>query len=76
MTTATTSTLPLLLVEVEVVAVERLSPSFVRVELASPALADFGTDGPRYDLDLHEQQRQGGRGSGGHRGGPRLVGVR
>jgi len=49
MTTAATSTLPLLLVEVEVVAVERLSPSFVRVELASPALADFGTDGPRYD---------------------------
>lgn len=41
--------LPLLLAEVEVARVERLSPSFVRVELASPALADFGVDGPRYD---------------------------
>lgn len=48
-TTASTSTLPLLLAEVEVVRVERLSPSFVRVELASPVLADFGVDGPRYD---------------------------
>lgn len=49
--TATTqgAALPLLLVEVEVTRVERLSPSFVRVELASPALADFGVDGPRYD---------------------------
>ncbi|GEP34678.1 siderophore-interacting protein [Nocardioides szechwanensis] len=48
-TTASTATLPLLLAEVEVVRVERLSPSFVRVELASPVLADFGVDGPRYD---------------------------
>lgn len=41
--------LPMLLEEVEVARVERLSPSFVRVELASPALADFGVDGPLYD---------------------------
>lgn len=48
-TTITGAALPLLLTEVEVARVERLSPSFVRVELASPALADFGVDGPRYD---------------------------
>lgn len=47
--TATSATLPLLLVQVEVARVERASPSFVRVELASPALADFGVAGPRYD---------------------------
>jgi NADPH-dependent ferric siderophore reductase len=34
---------------VSVVSVERLSPSFVRVELGGPALADFGVDGPLYD---------------------------
>jgi NADPH-dependent ferric siderophore reductase len=49
MTTTESTTLPLLLEEVEAVRVERLSPSFVRVELASPALADFGVDGPLYD---------------------------
>jgi len=49
MTTTESPTLPLLLEEVEAVRVERLSPSFVRVELASPALADFGVDGPLYD---------------------------
>lgn len=38
---------PLLLEEVEVVAVERPSPSFVRVALASPALAQFGVEGRR-----------------------------
>jgi NADPH-dependent ferric siderophore reductase len=47
--TAATSTLPLLLTGVEVARVQQVSPSFVRVELASPALADFGIDGPRYD---------------------------
>lgn len=47
--TSTTSTLPLLLEEVECVKVERLSPSFVRVELGSPALAEFGVDGQLYD---------------------------
>lgn len=44
-----TSALPLLLCEVEVVAVERLTPTFVRVELGGPALAEHGVDGPRYD---------------------------
>lgn len=47
--TSTTTDLPLLLEEVECVRVEQLSPSFVRVELASPALADFGVEGPLYD---------------------------
>lgn len=37
--------LPMTLTEVTVTAVEQLSPSFVRVELASPDLADFGVDG-------------------------------
>ena len=41
--------LPMLFTEVEVVAVERLSPTFVRVELGSPDLAEFGVDGPRWD---------------------------
>ncbi|MBD3916586.1 siderophore-interacting protein [Nocardioides hwasunensis] len=35
--------------EVEVVSVERLTPTFLRVGLGSPELADFGVDGPRYD---------------------------
>ncbi|HEU5038782.1 MAG TPA: siderophore-interacting protein [Nocardioides sp.] len=35
--------------EVTVLRAERLSPSFVRVELGGPCLADFGVDGPRYD---------------------------
>ncbi len=41
--------LPLLLCEVEVVSVARPGPSFVRVELGGPALADYGVDGPRWD---------------------------
>lgn len=45
----TTHDLPMLLIEVEVAAVERLTPSYIRVELASPALADFGVDGPLFD---------------------------
>lgn len=49
MTTTPTPTLPMIIAEVEVTAVERLSPSFVRVELGSPALADFGVDGPLLD---------------------------
>ena len=50
MTTSTsTNVLPMLLAEVEVVSVERLSPSFVRVELGSAELGDFGVDGERYD---------------------------
>ena len=47
--TVTASTLPMLLAEVEVVSVERLSPTFVRVELGGPGLAEFGVDGPRWD---------------------------
>lgn len=35
--------------EVAVVRTERLSPSFVRVELGGPCLAEFGVDGPLYD---------------------------
>jgi NADPH-dependent ferric siderophore reductase len=46
-TTATTPTM--LLEELEVTRVERLSPSFVRVEFGSPALADLGVEGPFYD---------------------------
>ena len=39
----------MILDEVEVRSVERISPSFVRVELAGPGLAECGTDGPLYD---------------------------
>ena len=35
--------------EVAVTRVDRLSPSFVRVELGGPCLAEFGVDGPLYD---------------------------
>ena len=49
MTMTATHLLPMILDEVEVVAVERLSPTYVRVELGSPVLADFGVDGPLYD---------------------------
>jgi NADPH-dependent ferric siderophore reductase len=48
MTTAP-ATLPFLLAELEAITVERISPTFVRVAFGSPALADFGTPGPRYD---------------------------
>lgn len=47
--TVTASTLPLIFTEVEVVSVERPSPSFLRVELGSPELAHFGVDGDRFD---------------------------
>jgi len=40
--------LPVLVEQVEVTAVHRLSPSFVRLELGSPALADLD-DGPALD---------------------------
>ena len=50
MTTTSQHVLPMILDEVEVVAVDRLSPSFVRVELGGACLADFGVDGsPLYD---------------------------
>ena len=45
----TAARLPMILDEVEVVGVERLSPSYVRVELGGEALAEFGVDGPLYD---------------------------
>ena len=47
--TATAHRLPMILTEVTATSVERISPSFVRVELASPELADFGVDGPLLD---------------------------
>ncbi|WP_246372362.1 siderophore-interacting protein [Nocardioides pelophilus] len=43
------ASLPMILDEVEVVGVERVSPSYVRVELAGPCLADCSVDGPLYD---------------------------
>ncbi|CAN5495063.1 siderophore-interacting protein [soil metagenome] len=45
----TTTALPLLIEKVEVVALDRLSPSFVRVELGSPALAELGVQARSYD---------------------------
>src|SRR6478609_8215035 len=47
--TTTQQTLPMILDQVEVVRVDRLSPSFVRVELGGACLAEFGVDGPLYD---------------------------
>lgn len=49
MTTTAPAPLPFLLAELEVASVNRLSPSFVRFELASPALVDLGLDGPVLD---------------------------
>jgi NADPH-dependent ferric siderophore reductase len=49
MTATVSSQLPMVLAEVEVTSVERLSPTFVRVELGGDALADFGVDGKLYD---------------------------
>jgi NADPH-dependent ferric siderophore reductase len=39
----------LLRAELEAVEIERISPTFVRVVLAAPELAEFGVDGMRYD---------------------------
>jgi NADPH-dependent ferric siderophore reductase len=49
MAVMTDHALPMILAEVRAERVERISPSFVRVELASPALAGFGVDGKLYD---------------------------
>ena len=49
MTMTASQALPMILAEVEAVRVERLSPTYVRVELGGPELADFGVDGPLYD---------------------------
>ena len=43
------ATLPMLLTELEVVRAERVTPSFVRIELGGDALAEFGTPGPVLD---------------------------
>lgn len=43
------ASLPMLLTELEVVRVERVTPSFVRIELGGPELAEFGTPGPVFD---------------------------
>ena len=40
---------PFLVTAVTVTSVERLCPTFVRIELGSPALADLGPDGPAFD---------------------------
>ena len=47
--TSTATELPLLLGTVEVRAVKRLSPSFVRVELGGPLLTELGVAHPWYD---------------------------
>jgi len=49
MTTTATHELPMILAEVEVTDVERLSPTFVRVVLGGDVLADFGVEGKLYD---------------------------
>src|SRR6478609_8326377 len=40
---------PMILDEVEVVRIDRLSPAFLRFELGGDGLADLGVDGPLYD---------------------------
>lgn len=47
--TVAANPLPMVLTEVTVTSVEALSPSFLRIELAAPALADFGVEGPLLD---------------------------
>jgi NADPH-dependent ferric siderophore reductase len=47
--TVTFPHLPMLLEEVEVCRAERISPSFSRFELGSPALAELGCDGAFHD---------------------------
>lgn len=48
-TTTSTPVLPMILAEVTVASAERISPSYVRVELASPDFAELGVDGPWLD---------------------------
>jgi NADPH-dependent ferric siderophore reductase len=50
--TTVLTTLPLIAGATVVRSVERLSPSYLRVELGGPALADFGVDGPLLDQRL------------------------
>lgn len=49
MTATVTHSLPMVLCEVTVTRAERISPTFVRLELGAPELADFGVDGPYLD---------------------------
>jgi NADPH-dependent ferric siderophore reductase len=49
MTLTASAQLPMVLAQVKVIRVERLSPTYVRVELGGDALADFGVDGKLYD---------------------------
>ena len=49
MTRTTSRPLPMIVDVVEVVRAERLSPSFVRVQLGGACLADFGVEGELYD---------------------------
>ena len=49
MTVTTEHSLPMILSEVQAISVHRISPTFVRVELGSPALADFGVEGSLFD---------------------------
>ncbi|MCX6397365.1 MAG: siderophore-interacting protein [Propionibacteriales bacterium] len=44
-----TTSLPLVHASLEALSVDRISPSFVRVVLGSPELAEYGIEGPRYD---------------------------
>lgn len=43
------ASLPMVLDEVEVASATRVSPSFVRLELAGPGIAECGTGGPLFD---------------------------
>ena len=50
MTMTVQHSLPMLLAEVTVLSVERLTPTFMRFELGGPELAEFGVDGtPLFD---------------------------
>ena len=46
--TAETHELPMILDQVEVVSVERVAPSFVRLELGGPSMAELGVEGGRF----------------------------
>lgn len=52
---------PMIVDEVEARRVKRISPSFVRVELGGPALAEFGVDGPLRDQRIKLVFPAGGR---------------
>src|SRR3546814_3157763 len=49
MTSTTTHELPMILTEIEVVDVDVISPTYVRVVFAADELADLGVDGKFYD---------------------------